>query len=393
MAQTTATPVHTATETTAQTAQPRPRRTPKLREVRQEDYPQIVSLSTEHGIPTGRSLEEWQHLWAANPAYGLVERDWPRGWVLEAEGRIVGYIGIIPSLYSYNNRQLLAAVSYCWVVENQYRGYSLFLLDRCLHPKGAELLISNTVNIRSYPSLVQLGLAPVPVGTWDHAAVWITNYSGLLTDWLARKKLRPAAVLAHGGALALSLKDTWNRTLLGRRAQRGIEVQLQTSFDERFDGFWEQLCRSYPGKLLALRTRPVLDWHYHYALRENRVWILTVSKGSDLQAYAVFVMTRPQAGSPVRRVLLADYQSLERNDGVYYATLRQALKQSAHLGCHLVSTSGFSASGTDTSIPAPYRPVQPNCIFLYKALNPDLAGTLTGPQAWCPSLYDADASL
>src|SRR5438445_7480958 len=89
--------------------------TPELREAKFEDYPQVTSLAKEYGMPLQRTFDEWRHLWVSNPAYRKFGV-WPIGWVLEAEGRIVGHLGNIPSLYELGDRQLLCASGYAWVV-------------------------------------------------------------------------------------------------------------------------------------------------------------------------------------------------------------------------------------------------------------------------------------
>jgi hypothetical protein len=231
------------------------------------------------------------------------------------------------------------------------------------------------------------------VGIWNETAAWITGYSQVLNDWLHQKNFRGAKVASYPAAFVLSIKDRWNRMLLEWRAHRGGQVEICESFDERFDEFWEELLCRYSQKLLAVRTRATLQWHFHYALQEKRIWVITVSKDARLQAYAIFVLPRAKPGDRIRRMRLADFQSLDRNDCFYYATLRSALRQSRRSGIHLLSTMGVSASGTDTSVLAPYRKAQPNWTFIYKTQDPMLARVLADPRAWCPSLYDGDATL
>ncbi len=50
-----------------------------------------------------------------------------------------------------------------------------------------------------------------------------------------------------------------------------INVQSCSSFDERFDTFWEDLKRSRSHVLLGARTREILDWHFGSALPVTRL--------------------------------------------------------------------------------------------------------------------------
>jgi hypothetical protein len=171
-------------------------------------------------------------------------------------------------------------------------------------------------------------------------------------------------------------------------------LSVQCSFDERFDKFWKQLRDRYPDKLLGDRSLATLQWHFHYAMAEGRLWIATVTRDRQLLAYAVFVRDPyTRVGSKISRAVLADFQSLERDDAIYFAILHSALKKCSKDGIALLAAHGFSASGTETGIFAPYCRQLENPQFLYKATDPKLAKALAGPEPWCPSSYDADETL
>jgi hypothetical protein len=368
-------------------------RSPVLREARLDDYGQITSLTTEYGFTPQRTFEEWHHLWLSNPAYLRVQGDWPMGWVLETEGHIVGHFGNIPSTYELGERQLVCASGYAWVVASEFRGYSLLLLDNHIQQKSADFVMSNTANLQSFQAHTQLGAIKVPVGAWDQTSAWITSYPPLLSDWLGRRNIPGGNLLSYPLAIVLSAKDMWNRMLLAAHARRGVKLELCTDFDERFDEFWVELRRRYQHKLLAVRARSTLEWHFHYSLREKRIWIFTLSEKARLLAYAIFLLPKGKPGEPINRMYLADYQSLDHDDSVYHTILQSAVKRGRQAGIHLISTVGFSASGTDASTLAPYRTTLKSWTFLYKASDSPLAKVLADPQIWSPSPYDGEASL
>jgi hypothetical protein len=315
--------------------------------------------------------------------------------VLEAGKRIVGHIANLPLLYQFEGQQLLIGDGISFVVEDEYRGYAMFLADQYWHQKTVDVALGHQSTLEAFKAHVELGVKAMPLKAWDRKAVWIVSYQEYIADWLGRKQVPAASLLSYPAALALSTKDTWNRILLRRRARREAGIEMGTAFDERFDRFWGELSAEYPRRFLALRTRASLEWRFYFALREKRLWIATFSQGGHLRAYAIFLLqknNRPQDG--IRRVIVADFQSLDRNDSVYYAMLRAALEQSRKSGIHLLVTMGISASGTDMSMMAPHRgPLLRHSTSLYKTRNPQLSRALESPQAWCPSLYDGDMSL
>lgn len=371
-------------------AQPKSGRRPKLRQVVLEDYQQIAAFSAKYGFAGAGSRETWEHLWTDNPAFKATQGACPLGWVLENDRQIVGHIGNFPTLYELNGRQLVCASGRAWAVDPAHRGYSQLMLDEYLRQDLADLTLTNTANPLSYRAHLELGAAPVPVGRWEKRPIWITGYSQLLADWLSRRDVFAPTVLSYPLAALLSLKDTWHRAAVAKRAYREGEVAVSTGFDERFDTFWDDLRARYSNKLLAVRNRLTLEWHFKFPIREGRLWVVTVSREERMIAYAVFLLE--DNASAVRRMLLADFQSLDRDDALFYAILRAGLDRSRRSGIHLLVTIGFSASGTDTSALAPYRRPLRSSPFVYKAKD-HLSRLLADPEVWCPSLYDADASL
>src|SRR4051794_17149748 len=100
---------------------------PELRTARFEDYPQIERLESSHDLGTP-PLDDWRGFWLENPLWTRLQNNWPIGWVLEdAAGKIVGSLLNVPSLYKFQGRDLICANGRGWVVDNDYRGFALWL--------------------------------------------------------------------------------------------------------------------------------------------------------------------------------------------------------------------------------------------------------------------------
>jgi hypothetical protein len=373
------------------------RATPKLREASFEDYPQIALLQAEYGIGGG-NYEEWRHLWTGNPAYIDLRGKWPIGWVLQVDGDIVAYKGNIPVLYELRGQRLIAGCGYSWVVASAYRGYSILLVAQYLRQKNAALCLSTTVGAAACNALIALGALPVPVGKWDRSDVWITTYTGFVASWLARKKLPLANLFSPPISAALFARDA---ILKGRirgmvrssKAGSDCTIHWSESFDERFDSFWEALRVDNPNRLLAVRSRAVLEWHFFNALRENRVWIVTANQGSRLCAYGIFLL-EPNLKDKVRRVMLVDFQASVDQATMFYPMLAEALDRCRREGVHLLSTIGLCPPGVgDIGLLAPYHVQQTAWQYLYKACDRSLVEVLNRPEVWAPSLFDGDASI
>src|SRR5207244_12455259 len=79
----------------------------RLREALFSDFGDVEELQRRCGLAPD-SRENWARFWRRTPALGQMQFELPLGWVLEAEGNAVGYLGNISLLYRYGERSLTA---------------------------------------------------------------------------------------------------------------------------------------------------------------------------------------------------------------------------------------------------------------------------------------------
>jgi len=363
---------------------------PRVRETEFRDYTQIAALESHYGLHPKRR-EEWTDLWVRNPLYRKISH-WPLGWVCEdGDHQIVGSVANIPLLYELGDRTLIAATSRALVMDSTYRAYSFSLLSRFFNQKNVNLFINTTVNAKAEKLQEVFRASHVPAGAWDRSAFWITNYRAFTASLLTRKKMPGATILSYPLSAALFARDTVNKALWAQGDR--IEVEFCKQFDCRFDTFFDRLRKSYPCRLLASRSSSLLDWHFKHAFSANRVWVLTVSRGQELSAYAILCrQDNPELG--LERMRLVDVQTLPGHEGLLRPMLLRALKRCQDEGTHMLEAIGFSFEKQRLieSMSPHYRELA-SWRYFYKANDPDLAACLKDPQAWDPTCFDGDSSL
>ncbi len=357
-----------------------------------EDYPQIVALQSRYALEA-KSFEEWKHLWANNPAYREYQANLPIGWVLEGDNKhIAGYLGNIPLFYELEGRRVLASVAHSWVVEPQYRSYALLLLEEYFSQDIVDLFLNATVGPAASESFGVFQSSPVPVGAWDHSCFWITNYHGFLAGWLAMKGIQLAKPLTYALSAGPFLKQALSKSGL-RHDLSGVDIQLCKQIDDRFDVFWDRLRKRGPHVLRAVRSRELLNWHFQYALRHDKAWIVTAGNGSEITTYGIFLRCdSPKYG--LKRVRLIDFQTLDDNPSLLLPMLSWALRRCRREGIHMLECIGFRADKQNViANAAPYERKLPSWLYFYKASDKVLAARLSDSRAWDPSQFDGDASL
>lgn len=370
----------------------RPTASLKIREACFADYRWIADLQLRNGLAT-KSCEEWTALWKGNPVYQRLKGDWPIGWVLENEAQtIVGSIGNVPTAYYLGGRELLAATACSWVVDMRYRGYSMLILDMLTRQPGADLTLSTTVSPAAEPAFKVFHWAKAPVGTWDQSAFWITGYRGFGNSLLNMKSVPLAKVVSYPVSAALFC---WDWLKVDGRQGNGSDSQIEScsEFDARFDEFWEELKYENQDVLLAERTRSALAWHFRYSLQQRNTWILTVSKGSRLVAWAIFDR-QDNIAYGLKRVRLVDFQALRGFEETLPSVLCGMLHKCRDEGIHILENVGcwLERPGLPR-VPTAYRRTLPSSMFYYNSADKALSNTLRDPKIWAPSSFDGDASL
>jgi hypothetical protein len=363
---------------------------PSLRPARFDDYAQIAQLESAHGLEA-LPLDDWCRLWLDNPLWPRLGGHWPIGWVLEGpEHRIVGSLANVPSLYRFRGRELICANGRGWVAAAEYRAFALWLMDEYFNQPGAELFINTTVNPLAVQALSTLS-TPVPIGDWKTVTYWVTGYRGFARRVLQMLGAPLAGPLAIPAASALWVKDVlFARSLPAATAP--VEIEAVSSFDVRFDRFWEELVRQGPETLLAVRDRQALSWHFAIPTRRGQLWVFTASRNGMLRAYCVLKQQNPQQG--LRRMRLVDYQTLERDTDLLPDLLHAALRRCAAAGHYVLEHLGAGLPKMRTFDQcAPHRRKLANWPFYYHAADPALAAELQRPDVWAPSAFDGDASI
>jgi hypothetical protein len=365
---------------------------PKLREASFEDYSQIASLASKFDLHT-EAYPAWTHLWVNNPACRALQTGVPIGWVLDVDGLIAGYLGNITLSYHLEGKTYLAATTRAWVVDTPYRSYSPLLLATYFQQRNVDLFLSTTVNSQSEAAYSSFQSTRVPVGAWDRTLFWITNYRGFTASYLRKSASSMAEPLSYPLSAGLYLSDRIKKSHLPKH--NGIPVRPVDCFDERFQLFWEELRRQKSRILIADRSQESLDWHFRFALQQNRAWIYTVEGKSGLIAYAVFLRHDfPQVG--LTRMRLADFQCIapENSLNILTAMLATATdrcrKESIHM-FELVGVTPALEKGLQSASPHG-RPLG-SWLSYYKVNNASLMGLLKNPEVWEPSLFDGDSSL
>ena len=111
-------------------------------EAREELIPWLMATDQEP-LTSTQWKQRLAHWWDENPFADMAPR---RGWTLRHEGRIVGFMALIPTCYAIEGRATPSYIASTWRVDEPHRNRSLPMLMK-LRPISATTLISDTTAI------------------------------------------------------------------------------------------------------------------------------------------------------------------------------------------------------------------------------------------------------
>jgi hypothetical protein len=354
-----------------------------------DDHADVCDLMRRYGLGT-KTLNAWKHLWECNPVLTGPTEPLPLGWALENNGKLVGFLGNIPTFCSFAGRRLLATTANDWVVDEPYRSQSIALLKRYLGQKDVDLFLNTTAKMASGRVWEALGAKRVPLSYYEDVLFWITAPQEVARALLIRKNIPAAGALSLPLGFALRI-GLWLRSTKSRNGQGVREIE---SFDSRFDVFWNELKQSST-KLLSWRDAETLNWHFKYALAAKRARILILETGGRITAYAVLCRTdKPDLA--LKRYHLADLQCLDNSETqrACGALLGHSLELCRSEGVHLLEAVGFTPEKRAVLESfAPLRRKSEAWPFYFKSGSAAMETALSAATAWDPSIYDGDGSL
>jgi len=365
----------------------------KVREARFSDFAAVAELKQRWGIDAD-SLENWERLWLRNPALALGEAERPIGWVLEAGGSIVGYLGSIPLLYRYGDRTLTAVTSHGLAVEPSYRAVAVSLVAAFYCQRSVDLYLVTTAT----PEVGRIARAfksdALPQEDYDTVLFWVLQSNPFARTVM--EKLRLNSVLANMGRMSTSVAIGIDK-LLHRRWPRQHSTQLAVSeisvseIGDDFQSLWSEKLTERP-RLIADRSPASLRWHFEISGDRGSARVFCCRKDGELLGYTV-IRDDPQPGS-LRKSIVADMLAKQDDPEVLRALLIAAYDHAKRGGSYILEVLGFPPSLRRVFLQGnPYHRKYPACPFYYKAADPILHKTLSDGMAWYASPFDGDTTL
>ena len=366
----------------------------KVREARFSDFEGVSALKRRWGVDAD-SLENWERLWHRNPALPRGEVERPIGWVLEADGAIVGYMGNISLQCGYGEKTLTAVTSHGLVVDTPYRAMSLTVVAPFYRQKSVDLYIATTA-IEAVGKMARaFKCSPLPQPDYDSVLFWVLQPYPFARALMKKLNLGPASTRIGSVLTAIAVGCD---KILRRRGPRHSVTSLTITeiapkdIGDDFQSLWTAKLNER-SRLFADRTPAALRWHFEIPGDRGSARVLCCHENGKLVGYAV-IRTDADQETGLRKAVIAD--TLVRQDE---PRIVKALWAAAYEGAKLAGSDVLEVMGFPPAIRKvctewnPYLRKYPACPYYYKAADPEFHAALADGEAWYATPFDGDATL
>ena len=365
-----------------------------VREARFSDFERVCALNLRLGQGPD-SPENWKRLWRDNPAIISGKATSSIGWVLEASGEIVGFLGSIPLQYEFEGSVLRTAATCRFAVDPAYRASSHLLVVSFFRQKNVDLFLSTTAIVATGRIMTALKASPLPQPDYSTVLFWLLEPRRFSEELL--KKLGVKAPFAGPGSTIASLAlraDSVMRSRGPRVTSSSYAIQEINiaEIGPEFERVWRDYSREAPA-LFARRTPDAMRWHFDPPGNRRKVCAFAGFSGNELIGYMIIRHDGPDTEG-IRRSLVADLIAKRDDHEILESLFAAAFASAKDSGCDVLEVMGFPTRIRQTFLRwKPYSRQYPACPFFYKTRDGALHEKLAKESSWYACPFDGDATL
>ena len=211
------------------------------------------------------------------------------GWVVEDDGKIVGFGANLIDMYHFNGQDFVCALGTDTAVLPEYRGsIGIKLYSRFTNQKNIDFILVTSANLGSEKMLKFFKFSHIPMQDISKEFYFIARPGNILEKKLFSKypkipKIAKAIVKTILTPIVKILLKLIKKTpgyLPDNLIYKTIAVD---EIDASFDELWLKCIKSK--KLIAYRTKEYLRWKYSFQPADNPVRLICAYKNEELMGY------------------------------------------------------------------------------------------------------------
>ncbi len=280
----------------------------KIREISEQDLARLADYLVAQPRFSLTTKETWERRfdiwWGSNPAFSP---GFPRGWILENEDLIVGFIGNVPVKFLIRGEEKTAVAAVAWHVDPSVRGLSsIGMLKEFAQQDNASLYLFNTDKEDLMKLLFKLKFKKFVLPRFQTKYFYILKPSALVAVLIRLNILKRVYNSASLWKMLKEIGSFLNAYLHQKPAvrpnparEKKFRTSLCTSCDESFSTIWEEFLNGCDVTLS--RDTETLNWLYFSSIEPSERVVIQCRRSGDnsLAGYMVFDLQRPRASDAI----------------------------------------------------------------------------------------------
>lgn len=309
-----------------------------IREVSEEDLIRLSDYLPAQPPFLHTTKETWERRfdiwWASNPAF---TSQFPRGWILENEASLLGFIGNVPVKFLICGEEKTAVAAVAWYVDPSVRGLSsIRLFNEFLKQEGASLFLFNTdsQNLMTVLHKNKFKKFILPRSQTKYFFILDKKKMGFILIELGILKrggfsnfTSLSAMLKQIGSFIFEYLHQKPAVRLSPLQEKEYTASLCTSCDDSFSKIWGSTINSCDVTLS--RDSKTLNWIYFSSVKPSQRVIIQCRRTRDnsLAGYMVFDIRRKKPSETAIMKLMD--MCIERDDLDVITSLLQFATETA----------------------------------------------------------------
>ncbi len=354
----------------------------------------VHQLCVRNNLVLDEYKETWDHLWIRNKYY---TQDWQIGWVVEDSKKVVGFIGNIPRAYTFRDKIWIAGVARAFVVDVQYRKYSLQLLVKFIQQNKSDILIFSSANSEAGKVYELMNAKKIPQKEYEKDLFWIISPFNFLVSFFLKRDISAlySYVLSIVFTPFLSLHSIYRRYLILLNTKKHkIDNILVDNLPDEFDIFWNKFRELNSDKFLTMRSAKDIQWQFSKSFAvEKKPRIFIVSEEREIIGYAI-VTRQDSKKFKLKRLMINDLMVINDRADLIHSLINKILFYAKSEKVSVVQIVGLPSLIRDKiNLLKPFTRRTPYDRFWYHSKNTKLSHDLQLEESWYASSFDGDSSL
>jgi hypothetical protein len=264
-----------------------------------------------------------------------------RGWVIEQDGVVLGFLANVFQQFCYRGKLLTAATASSFVVAQEARGFALNLAITFAGQRGVDLLLNTTAAAHVSEIFQFIKFKRMPQPGYGSIYYWIADGKGFIAAGL-QKLAVPRGVSKVIGFVAGPILEIVDR-FRGRQPSPNFTYEIRglNEIDDEIADLWKELCE-WGDQLTIARSPETLRWQL--SIRDDSdAALICARKDERLLGYAAIVRVfKPHLGLVMYR--LVDLLARNNESPILDGLLRTAFDHAKREGAHILDAQGFNQS-------------------------------------------------